>query len=529
MKNKLKQFGAIIWTLIVLTACSEDSEMSKLLGHVPENADAVVVGDLTTIAKSAGGSIEASTLKMPAFLIEKLPESFIGNVNELNSILEKGGIDADACAWMLDYENRLPVCLFALSDRAMFVNMIHDNGFRKQSNKAGVIYYTREDNRSSDGKTGGIGYIAIKDSYAYWTERDWTGSFVDPVVVLGQLIDDAEAKSLAETSFGDYIVKGNAFGAFVRMPRGKSGLSVGMSGLSDGAICFNGNLDGNVLTLNFEYLDKEGRPISENFSEYYDVTAKISSKALSYMGPDESFIYAGSLKNVDWDGYFESMFQASGLSQSDMAMLPVIKAYLEKIDGTMALGVGFTNGLESIFNLRLGEDVMSQFAMTVLIELKPGEADALLEVLTGLLESAQIPYEAESSEIAFEIPQQPGGSVFAKAVDNMLIFSNHEIKSDNENPTVNAIPFSSYISGLGFVLNRDNRLVRDVHLSNDIQFAVTSNSVTGEGTLTLEIEGGTQEGVIAKIAEIILNVAEQRASLYQQWEEYGDSDYSRTN
>ncbi len=55
MKNKLKQFGAIIWTLIVLTACSEDSKMSKLLEHVPENADGVFVGDLTTIAKSAGG------------------------------------------------------------------------------------------------------------------------------------------------------------------------------------------------------------------------------------------------------------------------------------------------------------------------------------------------------------------------------------------------------------------------------------------------------------------------------------------
>ncbi len=466
---------------------------------------------------------------MPAFLTEKLPESFIENVNKLNSILEKGGIDADACAWIVDYDNRIPVCLFALSDRAMFETMIHDNGFREQSNKAGVVYYTREDTPSSDGKTGDIGYIAIKDSYAYWTERDWTGSFVGREEVLGQLIGDAEAKSLAETSFGDYIVKGNAFGFSIRMSHGTTGIPAGMAGLSEGLVCYNGNIDGNVLTLNCEYLNKEGKPLFENFSEYYDVTAKISAKALSYMGPDESFINAVSLKDVDWDGCSDWLLQASGLSRSDMAMLPVVKAYLEKIDGTMALGVGLTNGLESIFNIGLGKDVMSQFAMTVLIELKPGEAEGLLKVLTGLLESAEIPYEAKFTEIVFGIPQQPGGTVFAKAIDNMLIFSNHEIKSDNENPTVNAIPFSRYMQVSGGVLNRDNPLIRDVNLPNDIQFVGTTNPETGESTLTLKIEGGTQEGVIAKMAEIVLNVAGQWASFSQQWEEYRDSVRSQTN
>lgn len=523
MKNKLIRFGALLWALVVMAACSEDTKMKKLLDHVSEDMDVVVVGDVSTIIKSAGGSIEASTLNLSAFLTRNLPDSFVDNVDEVNSFLKESGIDVNACVWMKDYENNCPIYLFALSDKAMFVNSIEEQGFQEQSNKDGVVFYSKKIYASSDGSEGIFGYIAVKDSYAYWIERIWVGDSVDPIEILGRLISNAEVKPFGETSFGDYISQGNALGVSVRMLREVSKLPRVMSFLAESVFCLKGSLDGNILTVNTKYFGKNGDPMDASALGYCDFTTKINSRALSYMGSDESLIYAASLKKIDWDKAFEPVCQVAELSRSDMAMLPLVKSYLEKIDGTMAFGIGLTNGLESIFDLNLGNDIVSQLAITALVELKPDEADALLEIIKGLLDSGSISYEAESSEVAFEIPGERGKKLFIKVVDNILIASNHEIKTNNANATVNSINFSNYQSGAGIVLTRDHKLLRDLNLPNDIKFVMTGNAKTMEGTFTLEIDGGIQEGVIAKIMEIFFNMADQKQALHRRWVDHKKS------
>ncbi len=523
MKNKLIRFAAMLWALIVVAACSEDSKMEKLLDHVPEDMDIVFVGDLQTIVKSAGGSIEASTLNLPAFLTQKLPGSVVDNVNEVCSFLKKGGVDADACVLMMDYEDNYPICLFALSDKMSFVTAIEEQGFQEQSNKDGAVFYSKKVNASSDGTYDAFTYVAVKDSYAYWVHRVWGGRSEAILDVLGRLISDAEVKSFGKTSLGDYISQGNAFGFSVRIPRNANTSLVAMCGVSEPVVCFKGSLDGNILTVNTRWGDKDGKPMNARAFGYYDLSAKISSRALSYMGSDESLIYAVSFKGIDWDRIFESVCQVGGLSHSDRAMLPLVKSYFEKIDGTIAFGIGLTNGLESIFDLSLGNDVVSQLAVTALVELKPGEADAFLDVIKGLLESGAISYEAESSEVAFEIPGERGKKLFIKAADNMLIASDHEIRSSNANATVNSIDFSKYNSGAGIVLSRDNKLIRDLNLPNDIKFFMTGNATTLEGTLTLEIDGGAQKGVIAKMLEIALNIIDQESALTGRWEDHRNS------
>ena len=510
----------LVVAALLAVSCSENVKMKNLLEQVPANADIVLVGNVKTVIESAGGSIENSKIKLPSNLMDALPASSMSAVDEANDFLKKAGIDMETCALFFNYEEKHPVLVFALSDRKQFIDAIEDNGFKEKDTEGNTVYYVKkvyEDTYNPD--YDDYGYIAVNDSYAYWIERVWVGrDFLTPIRYLQKKVEDAREKSFASTNYADYITEGNAGGVAVAWPKElkrelrRSGMPSDMLAIYDGVICMRGKLSSNECTVEAKLFDEDGKEIGADVAgKFMDVSATISGKALSMLGEDEFMVYAMSMKHFNWDKYADALSDASGLSRSDRAQMNAILSYFEKIDGTVALGFGLTNGLESIENMDRGRDVMSQFSTTTVIETKEGKTRQLVEDMKGFLEQARIPFNESGSGFSMSLRSLRdtgmSGEWYVKAVDNFLVVANHPIKENNNNALIKSTDLTDYLFAFCIGLNKQDRLMRDLGVNNDVKLTMGCKPKTLESAMTLEIDGDRSTGVIAKAIKIALGIA----------------------
>ena len=123
-----------------------------------------------------------------------------------------------------------------------------------------------------------------------------------------------------------------------------------MANLYSGYVCINSKLDGDEAEARLKLFDENGKAkTTEDWNKMMDIKAKIDPEALAYMSPEESLIYAVSMKNINWDKYMDQFDSSGRLSRQDKSFLTIVKSYLEKFDGTVAIGVALADSVPQIF------------------------------------------------------------------------------------------------------------------------------------------------------------------------------------
>lgn len=530
-KNFLFQSITLVM-LLVMASCSGGSKMDKLLKRVPENVDFVVVGDIKHIIESAGGSVENSQIKLPRYVSDELDSSAADGFDEFNTFLKGAGIDPEACAIAGSFKGQ-PIIIFSLTDRKKFISAIEDEEFSEKDDDNGLVIYSKKVYESSyNSDYDDISYIAIKDDYAYLINRVWVGSKFKPIRAIERLIEDAADASFADTPFAGYMTSGNAGGISIKLSRElrselkKAGLPSMVTDLYDGVICMKGQLDSDCLKIEAKWFDNEGKAKDlSSIGKYIDLNARISEDALRYIGKDEAMIAAASMKKVDWDEYLDMVTKAVRLSRSEKTYMQAIKGYLEKIDGTIAFGFGLTDGLQSIFNLSVGNDITSQIAFTMVLSTKEGKAKSFVNDLKDLLNTLDVPFEENSKGFTVDIPDI-GLTIYTQAEDNQyVVISNNKISKNSDNAVVKSFDFADYISAWAVSLNKDNKLMRDLDVKNDVQLSMATDARACEATFKLVIKGGDSEGIIAKCAKIIIDLVHNGDSIEKKYDDFSEEYY----
>ena len=522
-------------TLVMTTSCSDNGKMKALLEQIPENTEFVCVGNVKTILESAGGSIEDSKIKLPSYALNALPNSTTDELDNANEFLKKSGIDLDACAVFSNYKDPRPIILFALSDKSQFIASIEKDGYKETNFDGDAKLYKKKVYESSSPEYDDYGYLLIKDDYAYWIQRVWGGSDFKPASRLASIVEDAAKHNFADTNFGDYILDGNAGGMAFALPKElrrelrNNGVPSDLADLYSGYVCMRGELEKDKATVKVQLFDEKGEKFnSDKFKDYLDLSANVSKDALALLGKDEFMIFAMSAKNVNWDKYTDLIAQSSGLSRGDRAQLSAVTAYLEKIDGTVAMGFGINNGLKSIGSIAYQtDDMMSAFSTTMVIETKEGKAKRLIDDMKGLLEKIRVPFSDNAAGFTIELQNLTGkpGAFYVKNVGNFIVIANHPIKESNDNPLVASSNLDEYLSVFCAGLSPDNQLMRDLNLKNNIKLLIGCKPNTSEAVMTLEVDGDTDAGIISKVAKMIFKIVEQSGKIEEKFESMNPNPY----
>lgn len=544
MVNNLKGLIGLVMVMVLTVSCSDNAKVKGLLEQIPANSDVVVVGNIKTVVESAGGTVEDNKIKLPSNIADALPNDAMNGLDDVNELLRVAGIDPEACAVVAGYKTSHPIVVFALDDKDKFIKAIEDRGFKEKNVEGSATFYTKKvyESSYSDGYDD-YGYVAVNGSYAYWIERVWEGSDFKPVRHLQKLIEEAREKSFAETSYADYITDGNVGGAAIKLPKElrqemrENGVPSDLLSLFEGSVCLRGDLSANKCTVEVKLFDEDGNEVTgDRFKQFMDISSTINEDALAFLGKDEFMVYAASLKDYDWDKYFNNFASAAGLSRSDKAQLDAVIGYLEQIDGTMALGFGITDGIESIANMAAENDIVSQFSATLVVETKDGKAGKLVDELKGLMENAAgVTLNENASGFSVDLDRTESGStLYVKHVGNFVVMANHPIKENNDNPVVKKAGFSDYLGAFYIGLYKGNKLMEDLGLKDDMSLAFYCKPNSMEMSLSLEIDGDSGTGILAKVAKIVLDIVsksseleekfESRRAIYDDYDDYYDYD-----
>lgn len=344
-------------------------------------------------------------------------------------------------------------------------------------------------------------------------------------------MEKANDANYAGTTFGDYICDGNVGGVALRIPSElrnemrRSGVPSSSLDMMEGVVCIKGDLTADAATVKIKMYGEDGKEKDmDEFKKMYDMSAKVSKDALAYMNKNEVLVAATCMKDVKWDNLFDQM--SSNMSRQEKGVLNIVKGFFEKIDGTVAVGMGLTNGVESLINLAAEYKMMSSFSFTFVIEAKDGMAKRMVDDCKSFLDAAELTYEDIANGLAFDLDQDC--KAYLQADGNFLVLSNHKIQKGDKNATVEGISFSDYIGAGGIVLNRDNQLMKDLRLKYDVKLYFTGDVEDMETTITYEIKGGDDnDGVIAKTIKMFRDIAAQGDRLDDLFdkvreEKYGD-------
>lgn len=527
MKTKILSWSIVALMMLTISSCFRSDRMTGMLDQLPADADCVAVFDLKTIIESAGGSVEDNKIKLPSYILDELSSSESRKFDEFNDFLKNSTANIDAAA-IVTYFGKEPIFVFSYDDRKKIANAIEDEGFREKNDDNGMVLYSKRTYESTyDSSYDTYSHIVLKDSYGYMMLDIYNYQDIKPLREISRLIDEANDSPFSKTEFADYITSGNAGGVAVKIPSElrkelkKSGVPSSMVNNYDGVLCFKADLTDDKATVEGSWFDENGKVKDiKDLGDYMNPDARIDSKVLRYLGKNEQLVMAWSLKDYDWDKMFDNIASISGMSSSEKSIMSVFQGYLNKIDGTMVMGVGLNNGLESIFALDMGIKPLSEVDFTVVVTTKEGKAKSLLNDLVGFAELGGVTPDKISSGYKLDIDDSV---IYAEYEDDFIILSNHKISKKGDNATANSIDFSKYISAMAISLTGKDRLMSDLGINDDINMSMTIKGGKLEGALTLEIKGKSSGGIVAKAAHLIMDVVNQEKSIEKKRDQYLES------
>lgn len=527
MRNKILGLCIAVVSIAMMTSCTGDAKMKDLLSRVPSSADYVFVGNMKTIVESSGGSIDNGKLVLPSELTD-MDDDIEETIDKLNDYVSEGKIDIDAFAIMGDYDNDA-VAIIALNDEKQFKKLLDDENYDESSSSEGVTYYEMDEDDYY--KKSGMKFrnIAVSGVYAYAINPSF--SRVDEAErTLKKIIRNAADESYADTGMGSYIAESNAFGLGLKMPKELrsamrlTGVPSEMLSLYEGVVCMKGSLTDKTIDVSMKFLNEDGSEKNvDTFKEIFDATAKVNPNALKYMSKDEQMVIAGSLKEFNWDKYLSSL-AVSG-AYGNAAMLAVVKAYLEKLDGTIAMGYGIKDGISSIGYLNgSGAEALKHISFTFVAETKPDRAKGIIDDIKALLKQQDVPFKTSDKGIEIEEPSV-GLELHINHDGNFLIAASHKISTNEQNKAVGAVNFAQYIGAGAVVLSQDDKLMKDLGLKNGVKLVCIGDAGNMEVTMTMEIDGEGKGGVLRKIIDMVKDVEDYQNSIKTKMLEEESSKY----
>lgn len=516
----------LLMLALVPFGCKSDSS-SELLSNIPGDADVVMVGNLKTIYESAGVEVNSNnTFKFPAYITDEIPSRTINEFEEFNQeFLKNSGINLDCVGAFCYFRKDRMVVVFNLKDKKKFITAIEDKKFSEYDKDGDVTVFRKLAYENSyDPEYNNYSWIAIKDNYAYYMENVWVGSSKNATTIFKMTFEGLAEGNYADTHAGKYIVEGNLGGVAVQIPSAarsemrENGVPTSLTNIFDGIFCLKADLDGSKAKANFVWLGEDGK-VKDMADIYPDYSpTKISKNAIKHFGKDIQMVFGVSLKDFNWNKLFDQIGEMRGISRSDRAMIATVSGYLNKIDGTVAYGVGLKNGLESIKALNKGRNVLEELAVTVVVETKKDKAKAIISDLESLLAFAGIRVEKNGSVYELNLPG--AGTVYAKADDNILVISTMAITDKADSPALKTIDFTDYASAVAIALNKKNPLMKGLDLNFDVEAAAFSKGKKVEGELFLEIDGGN-----GGIVEKMIRITHTFKDLDKKLRDYSYNDY----
>ena len=513
-------------------SCSNDSKMANLLENIPENTDLVFVGNVKTVLESAGGKIENSMIVLPDYVASEMKEGDTKDLNKVNEFFKVAGIDMEACAVMMSFRNNYPILVFALEDQQKFVDAMKQKGYQKDSEKGDAVFYVKP----SESSYGSPNYIAVNGSFAYVILENYLPSDFNAISYLERVFEDAAEANYADTPYGDYILGANGGGLATKLPaelkkemREEGLLNAEANVLLNAVYCVRGELTSNKATAECKVFPAEGDEFDvEKLAKLIDIKSEVSNEALKLLGSQENVVMAMSMKDVNWDEYSNLIASTSQLSRSEKAQMNAVFSYLEKIDGTVAYGMGVTNGIESFIKIDKKQEVLKQFSATIVVETKEGKAKQLIEDMKGMLEQLRMPFNEDATGFSINLDDM-GGAVYVKQVDNFIVMANHAIKQDNDNPLLKRADFSNCIAAIYMGLNSDDKLAKDLGVKDNITIGICCKPKDGKAYMSLEIDGNGEGGLIEKVAKMLINsqkkVEQRMREAYAQEEVVEEAAY----
>ena len=530
--KKMKLFLCLVATILLSVSCSDNDKMQNLLENIPESTDLVFVGNVKTVLESAGGKIENSMIVLPDYVASEMGKGDTKEFNKTNEFFKAAGIDIEVCAVMMSFRNNYPILVFALDDQQKFVDALKQKGYQKDSDKGDAVFYVKP----SESDYGSPSYVALNGSFAYMILKNYLRSDFNAISYLERVIEDAAEANYADTPYGEYILGTNGGGLATKLPaelknemREEGLLNAEANVLLNAVYCVRGELTSNKATVECKVFPENGDEFdTEKLAKLFDIKSEISDEALKLLGSQENIVMAMSMMDANWDEVSNLIATTSHLSRSEKAQMNAVFSYLEKIDGTVAYGMGVTNGIESFIKIDKEQEVLNQFSATIVIETKEGKAKLLIEDMKGMLEQLRMPFNEDATGFSINLDNM-GGTVYVKQVDNFIVVANHTINKDNDNPVVKRADFSNCIAAFYMGLNSNDKLAKDLGVKDNITIGICCKPKDGKAYMSLEIDGSSDSGIIEKMARLLLNsqkkVEQRMREAYAQEEVVEEAAY----
>lgn len=531
MKKKLL-LALSTWMLVLVTfaSCSRSATDKDLFKYVPTDADMVVYFNVKDVVLNAGGAFDKQGITLPAEANQLFSTDEKEALNELNNTCKEWKVDFSKFVLFAKKNGpRNPLMIFKIQDKKQLLKQIEASGYTKQMSDNGLDYYTLSSDKklpnevvprtmALDGKV----VIFMQTGY-----RDNVEAFKD-------VINHDKAKEFSKSPFYDYVLKGNAIGAMVRgvgdlinnLPRQMMPLKAFLSRVA--VTCFWGDLDGNELKITSRNFSEDGKPFDYKlFDGAMDINAKIDDDALKYFNEKQIYVSAISLKDVDWNALFNEVTANLQLPPAAFGAISVAKSYLDKLDGTVAFGLGVEEGLKSLVYLKEGEDVINQANATIVFETKDKQAQAILGDLKNFLTSLRLPVNGDENAFSVHFDEQTvgaspltGGTLYAKADGNKLIISNREIKKYGNSPAVKSADFADYISAMAFSIDKNNSLMKDCGFNNTVNASFITDMKNNESVFKAEIKDSGAKGFLHAVIRYAVELRNNEAQIDEKYDKY---------
>ena len=529
MKKLLYHLGLCLSVILLATGCGSNN-LAELLEHVPADADFVMTGDIKTILESAGGKAEGSEVKMPDYIGTMQSDRDAREMEKDLQWLKNSGIDVTSGAVVfLKYQDRAPFIVFAITDKDKLKKALEVEGFNENDKVDDVDIYVKKD----EGEYGSYtrnSYVAIDGGYGYWIPDVWSDDDKG-MKMIKQYLLSLSNNTMASTDIADYVSEGNVAGMIAKLPSelrremAKAGVPEEMANLYSGYVCINSKLDGDEAEARLKLFDENGKAkTTEDWNKMMDIKAKIDPEALAYMSPEESLIYAVSMKNINWDKYMDQFDSSGRLSRQDKSFLTIVKSYLEKFDGTVAIGVGLKNGKASIEAIDRGEKVLDHLPLTIVAQTKEGKAASLIKDIKSLLGNQnELFYTSTSNGLRLTLPKE-AGTLWLEAKDNMLILSTLPVKKGS-NPVAEHVNFQDYIFAAALHLGKDNPLMRDFDVKSDLTATIAFDAEAGEAVLKLKMTGDGEAGLRERFLRSVIGMGKKYEQMREERRQQYYEDY----
>lgn len=515
MIKRIVKLTLMVAAMALATSCS-NSKMEKLLDLVPANSEAVMLCDVETLVKSADGSIKDCRIKLPSSIENDIPSFMSRDIDKFNEMTHEAGINPEAICMVVNgkYMDYRELYIVKLDDKKKLTAYLEDNSFREKDEEDGITLYVKKEENSWGSSENT--YVAIKDSYIYYLPYVYAYEDMDfnPERSIKKFIEAAGEESIGKTKAAKYVA-GGSVGGFIAHVDKKILNQAGsvpseVKKLVDGYFCMRANLDGNALTLTAKMFDEDGKEKNfDDFGNLMNMDAKIDKEALTYLGKNENMVMALSLKDVKWNKIIDRIADEGYLSRREVAMMDEVKKYLQKLDGTVAVGFGLTNGINSITDLDKGYKPMEAMSFTMVAQCKEKQPKAIVEEVKTMLTNVNLPFKSTSAGINVTMDDM---SFYMEAKGNYLVVSNRKI-SQGVNEAVKAINFSDYITAGAIVLSKNNKLMSDLGIDNDVVATYTADPKKCELNFKAEIEGGKAKGFVGKLFEMIITISSNHKAI----------------